>query len=60
MKTKRSSFRLAFLSIILGIAVSLSSTRLAGAQPSAADTVRFFEQSTFGPTSELIACVQQN
>jgi uncharacterized protein (DUF1800 family) len=28
------------------------------AQPSRADTVRFLEQSTFGPTSELIAHVQ--
>ena len=28
------------------------------AQPSRADTVRFLEQSTFGPTSELVAHVQ--
>src|SRR2546427_1602165 len=28
------------------------------AQPSGADTVRFLEQSTFGPTSELVAHVQ--
>jgi len=30
------------------------------AQPSRADTVRFLEQSTFGPTSELVAQVQNS
>jgi uncharacterized protein (DUF1800 family) len=34
------------------------SVRYGEAQPSEADTVRFLEQSTFGPTSELIAHVQ--
>src|SRR5215831_14985015 len=29
------------------------------ARPSEADTVRFLEQSTFGPTSELVAHVQE-
>ena len=59
MRIEPSSFRLAFLTIILALAVPLSSARLAAAQPSAADTVRFLEQSTFGPTPELIARVQQ-
>src|SRR2546427_13214297 len=34
------------------------SIRRVEAQPSRADTVRFLEQSTFGPTSELVAHVQ--
>jgi uncharacterized protein (DUF1800 family) len=59
VETKLSSSRLVFFSLILALAATLSTTRLAEAQPSAADTVRFLEQSTFGPTPELIARVQQ-
>jgi hypothetical protein len=59
MKTKLSSSRWVFLSLILSLASILSTLRLAEAQPSAADAIRFLEQSTFGPTPELIARVQQ-
>jgi uncharacterized protein (DUF1800 family) len=59
MKTKLSSSRLVFLWLILSSASTLSTVGLAEAQLSAADTVRFLEQSTFGPTPELIARVQQ-
>jgi uncharacterized protein (DUF1800 family) len=59
MTTKHSSSRLAFLFIVLALAVPPSSAQFAEAQPSAADTVRFLEQSTFGPTPGLIARVQQ-
>jgi uncharacterized protein (DUF1800 family) len=38
--------------------VLCSGARRAEAQPSRADTVRFLEQSTFGPTAELVAHVQ--
>ena len=59
MKTQLSSSRWVFLSLILSLASILSTLRLAEAQPSAADAIRFLEQSTFGPTPELIARVQQ-
>src|SRR4029434_7191693 len=59
MKTKLSSSRWVFLSLILSLASILSTLHLAEAQPSAADAIRFLEQSTFGPTPELIARVQQ-
>ena len=59
MRTKHPSSRLTFLSIVLALAVPPGSVRLAQAQPSEKDTVRFLEQSTFGPTPELIARVQQ-
>jgi uncharacterized protein (DUF1800 family) len=59
MKTKLSSSRLVFFSLILSLAPILSVVRLVEAQPFAADTIRFLEQSTFGPTPELIARVQQ-
>jgi uncharacterized protein (DUF1800 family) len=59
MKTKLSSSRWVFLSLILSLASILSTLRLAEAQPSAADAIRFLEQSTFGPTPELIARVRQ-
>jgi len=47
-----------FLSL-LALLLVLSTVRRAEAQPSTADTVRFLEQSTFGPTSALIDHVQQ-
>ena len=48
-----------FLSLLLLLASTLAMVRMVEAQPSAADAVRFLEQSTFGPTPELIARVQQ-
>ena len=49
-----------FFSSLLSILLVLSTVHRAEAQPSTADTVRFLEQSTFGPTSSLIAHVQQD
>src|SRR4029077_3254292 len=48
-----------FFSFLLSILLILGTVHRADAQPSTADTVRFLEQSTFGPTSSLIAHVQQ-
>jgi len=50
---------LLFFSLMLSLASTLATVRLVEAQPSAADAVRFLEQSTFGPTPELIARVRQ-
>jgi hypothetical protein len=57
--TKLSSSRLVFFLLILSTASLITTARPAAAQPSTADTVRFLQQSTFGPTPELIARVQQ-
>src|SRR4030095_15933574 len=46
-------FVLAVVGFVLGVRHNVQ------AQPSAADTIRFLEQSTFGPTPELIAHVRQ-
>ena len=60
MKTKLSSLRwVDSLSFILSLMMMVSTARLVDAQPSPADTIRFLEQSTFGPTSDLIAHTQQ-
>jgi len=62
MKTKLSSYRpVFFLSFLLSLAFICSTARLIEAQPSSAsaDTVRFLEQATFGPSQSLIAHVQQ-
>jgi len=60
MKTNLSSWRMVFsLSFILSLMLIVSTVRLVDAQPSPADTIRFLEQSTFGPTNDLIAHVQQ-
>jgi uncharacterized protein (DUF1800 family) len=60
VKTKLSSPCLVFFStFILSSALMLTTVHRVEAQPSAADTIRFLEQSTFGPTPELIARVQQ-
>jgi len=48
-----------FLASLLSILLVLGTVHRAEAQPSTADTVRFLEQSTFGPTSALIDHVQQ-
>src|SRR5215510_6453998 len=56
MKTLRQIFS---LSLILSLIIMVSTVRLVDAQPSPADTIRFLEQSTFGPTSDLIARTQQ-
>ena len=56
MKTLRQIFSLSF---ILSLMIIVSTVRLVEAQPSPADTIRFLEQSTFGPTSDLIAHIQQ-
>jgi uncharacterized protein (DUF1800 family) len=47
------------LSFILSLMIMVTTARLVDAQPSPADTIRFLEQSTFGPTSDLIARTQQ-
>ena len=52
MKTSRMVFCVSFISSLMLI---VSTVRLVDAQPSPADTIRFLEQSTFGPTSDLIA-----
>jgi len=60
VKTKLSSPCLVFFStFILSSALMLTTVHRVEAQPSATDTIRFLEQSTFGPTPELIARVQQ-
>jgi uncharacterized protein (DUF1800 family) len=59
MKTNLALSRVVFLGVTLSLASILSNACLAQAQSSAADTVRFLEQSTFGPTPELITRVQQ-
>ena len=56
MKTLRQIFSLSF---ILSLMIIVSTVHLVEAQPSPADTIRFLEQSTFGPTSDLIAHIQQ-
>src|SRR5215831_10122109 len=56
MKTLHQIFSLLF---ILSLMILVSTPRLVDAQPSPADTIRFLEQSTFGPTPELMARVQQ-
>jgi uncharacterized protein (DUF1800 family) len=48
-----------FFFVIVILAVVIIRLHAAGAQPSGPDTVRLLEQSTFGPTNELIAHVQQ-
>lgn len=48
-----------FLAFLLSILLVLGTVHRVEAQPSTADTVRFLEQSTFGPTSALIDHVQQ-
>ena len=60
MKTNLSSSRLVLsFSSILSLVFILSTVHLVEAQPSPADTTRFLEQSTFGPTSELVGHVQR-
>ena len=60
MKTNLSSSRMMFsFSSILSLVFILSTVHLVEAQPSPADTIRFLEQSTFGPTNDLITHVQQ-
>src|SRR5215510_12807412 len=48
-----------FLVLFLSLASTFAIVRMVEAQPSAPDAVPFLEQSTFGPTPELIARVQQ-
>src|SRR5215831_13640948 len=50
------SVRRYVIALLLGISVASPSTVDAG--PSQADVVRFLEQTTFGPTPELMAHVQ--
>jgi uncharacterized protein (DUF1800 family) len=51
--------RFFFYHLMFLTAFLLTTIGLAEAQPSVADTVRFLEQSTFGPTPDLITHVQQ-
>lgn len=59
---KRSLFRLPWgcflISSLLALLIATSARR-ANAQPTLADTVRFLRQSTFGPTPDLIAHIQE-
>jgi hypothetical protein len=55
VETKLLSSLLVFFSLILSVGLLTSTVRLVEAQPSAADAVRFLEQSTFGPKPELIS-----
>jgi uncharacterized protein (DUF1800 family) len=50
--------RMLLQSLHLLLVFALISVHRVEAQPSRADTVRFLEQSTFGPTAELVAHVQ--
>jgi uncharacterized protein (DUF1800 family) len=60
MKTDLLPSRVVFLSsFLLSAVLAFGAVHRIEAQPSAPDTVRFLEQSTFGPTPELIARVQQ-
>jgi uncharacterized protein (DUF1800 family) len=60
VKTKLLPYRTVLsFSVGLAVAFALTNAPLSQAQPSSPDTVRFLEQSTFGPTTELIAHVQQ-
>jgi uncharacterized protein (DUF1800 family) len=57
MKRNLSCFRLALWCVLIG--ASIGGVPQAEGQTSPADIVRFLEQSTFGPTNELIAHVQE-
>jgi uncharacterized protein (DUF1800 family) len=60
MKINLSSSRLVLsFSSILSLVFILNTVHLVEAQPFPADTIRFLEQSTFGPTNDLITHVQQ-
>jgi uncharacterized protein (DUF1800 family) len=59
MKTKLLLTRVVFFSAFILSAFLCATVSLVEAQPSPADTIRFLEQSTFGPTSELVGHVQQ-
>ena len=59
MKASLLPSRLVFLCFVLCLVPILSVVHVAQAQPSSADTIRFLEQSTFGPTNEPIVHVQQ-
>ena len=50
--------RMLLWSSYLLLAFALISVHRVEAQPSGADTVRFLEQSTFGPTSERITMTE--
>ena len=50
--------RMLLQSLHLLLVFAVISVHRVEAQPSRADTVRFLEQATFGPTSELVAHVQ--
>src|SRR5438132_12380374 len=54
MKTKLLLTRGVFFSAFILSAFLCATASLVEAQPSPADTIRFLEQSTFGPTSELV------
>ena len=54
----RCVVRRLFWSLHLLLVFALLGVHHVEAQPSRADTVRFLEQSTFGPTAELVAQVQ--
>jgi uncharacterized protein (DUF1800 family) len=59
MKTKLLLTRVIFFTAFILSAFLCTTVSFVEAQPSPADTTRFLEQSTFGPTSELVGHVQQ-
>jgi len=59
MKPRLSSRLRLFLFVTLILAIVPNRLHAAGVQSLGPDTVRFLEQSTFGPTYELISHVQQ-
>jgi uncharacterized protein (DUF1800 family) len=59
MKTKLLLTRVIFFTAFILSAFLCTTVSFVEAQPSLADTTRFLEQSTFGPTSELVGHVQQ-
>jgi uncharacterized protein (DUF1800 family) len=60
MKIALSLSRLWLLRLFtLSLVFILTAVNLVEAQPSPADSIRFLEQSTFGPTNDLITHVQQ-
>ena len=50
--------KLCIVALCLGITLVATELRLSAQQPSVADTVRFLEQSTFGPSAGLVASVR--
>ena len=59
MKRRLSRSRLTLWCVLISVTLGIGSVPRVEGQTSSADVVRFLEQSTFGPTTELIARVQE-